>query len=466
MAAPNTSVPLLQYASYAWDLSIVPRANFYMVTPAESTYETLKEIPDYVTQSVPFWFTLMFVEHLIARYLGKRSSRINDTFSSIGSGMIQQMTRVLLLGFELSLYQYVYDHYHLVDLPWDSRWLWWLCILGYDFGYYWAHRAGHEINFLWAAHQVHHSSESYNLTTALRQSMFQGFFFWVFYMPLALVIPAPIFKIHGQFNLIYQFWIHTELVDNLGPLEWILNTPSHHRVHHGRNEKCLDKNYAAVFIIWDRMFGTFEPEPKERNVAYGLVYPLDVWDPIAAQFHYYQYILTKAWNAKGLSIKLQILFRGPGWTPPGEEVVPIPEVQYPVKVFNRSLPTLLLGYLVVQYVLLMPPYFSLMDKGIATLPMWLGVSYVTFTLTCMGMMLDHKSYALGIEVLRCAVVLLLNTHPTAIGMVSTFFFPAPLKMAGMAAVGASMLLSLALMAHRASGGANYWEKAAAAKKVQ
>ncbi|KAF2358769.1 Fatty acid hydroxylase, partial [Trinorchestia longiramus] len=129
-----------------------------------------------------------------------------------------------------------------------------------------------EANVGWGAHQVHHSSEDYNLSTALRQSVFQKFFSFGFYLPLALVgVPLPAVLVHLQFNLLYQFWIHTEVVTTLGPLEWVLNTPSHHRVHHGSDPWCLDKNYAGFLIIWDRLFGTFEPERPDEKINYGLV---------------------------------------------------------------------------------------------------------------------------------------------------------------------------------------------------
>jgi alkylglycerol monooxygenase len=140
-----------------------------------------------------------------------------------------------------------------------------------------------EINLFWATHQTHHSAENYNLSTALRQGFLQPYFSWIFYLPLAFVVPPQIFLIHAQMNLLYQFWIHTEVISNLGPLELILNTPSHHRVHHGRNPYCIDKNYGGVFIIWDRLFGTFAAERKDEEIAYGLVYSFVSFDPLKIQ---------------------------------------------------------------------------------------------------------------------------------------------------------------------------------------
>ena len=156
---------------------------------------------------------------------------------------------------EVAIYLWTYENFNIIQLDWSSPWTWWLCFLGYDFAYYLFHRYAHEINILWAAHQAHHSSEEYNLSTALRQSSLQGATSWLFCIPLAVAIPPSVYLVHRQFNLLYQFWIHTELVGKLGPLEWILNTHSHHRVHHGRNAYCLDKNYGGTLIIFDRIFG-------------------------------------------------------------------------------------------------------------------------------------------------------------------------------------------------------------------
>ncbi|KTF75891.1 hypothetical protein cypCar_00048766 [Cyprinus carpio] len=148
-----------------------------------------------------------------------------------------------------------------------------------------------ELNILWAAHQVHHSSEYYNLSTALRQSVTVQFSSWAFYLPLALAVPPSVFAVHIQLNLLYQFWIHTELVKDLGPLEWILNTPSHHRVHHG----------------------TFAPESDQ--VVYGLTYPISTFEIWTVEFLYYPYLWQRFWEAEGISNKLSVIFKGPGWTP-------------------------------------------------------------------------------------------------------------------------------------------------------
>lgn len=236
----------------------------------------------------------------------KNLVRVNGMFSNIAAGITQQITgRLILRGFELYIYIWVYDNFCVYALPWNSQWTWWVCFLLVDLGYYWFHRAAHEVNIMWAAHGVHHSSEYYNLSTALRQSSLQAYTSWIFYLPAALFVPPSLFAAHRQFNTLYQFWIHTQVIKTLGPLEWVMNTPSHHRVHHGRNRYCIDKNYAGTLIIWDRMFGTFAAESEE--VVYGLTHPLTTWDPVWTQLHHVVHIANMVWKTPGLANKVSHL---------------------------------------------------------------------------------------------------------------------------------------------------------------
>nr|XP_053643322.1 alkylglycerol monooxygenase-like [Cherax quadricarinatus] len=171
----------------------------------------------------------------------------------------------------MSGYLWIYQ-YRFFDIPWNSPAAWWAGFLAADFVHYWFHRASHEVSFIWSWHQVHHSHEEYNLTVGLRQSMFQQLCALGFYQPMALLgVPLPAICVHFNLNLLVQFIIHTELIGKCGPLEWIINTPSHHRVHHGANKYCLDKNYGGFLIIWDRLFGTFAAEKDDEEIVYGLV---------------------------------------------------------------------------------------------------------------------------------------------------------------------------------------------------
>ena len=196
--------------------------------------------------------------------------------------------------------------------------------LGVDFCYYWFHRMAHHINIGWATHVVHHSSEEYNLTTALRQGAFQHFFSFAFYLPLAWIGFPPIWFVSlVALNTVFQFWVHTRTIDKLPAwFEYILNTPSHHRVHHGQNPMYLDKNHAGTLIIWDRLFGTFMPETEP--VQYGITTPLHSWKPIWSQIHYFAFLWQQMQATPRVWNKIQVWFKHPGWIPPGTNKVNAP----------------------------------------------------------------------------------------------------------------------------------------------
>ncbi|KAG9345225.1 hypothetical protein JZ751_009771, partial [Albula glossodonta] len=219
---------------------------------------------------------------------------------------------------------------------------------------------------------VHHSSEDYNLSTALRQSLTQQYASWFFYLPLALAVPPSVFAVHIQFNLLYQFWIHTELITHLGPLEWVMNTPSHHRVHHGRNRYCIDKNYGGTLIIWDRIFGTFAPEGDK--VIYGLTKPIKTFEILSVQFHYYLHIGQTVWNAHGIKNKLSYIFKGPSWRPGQPRLgdhKEIPKVIGVVTPYNPAWSMVLQAYVSLQFLLLLTIY----NDVLATKALWLTEEY-------------------------------------------------------------------------------------------
>ncbi|XP_044216193.1 alkylglycerol monooxygenase isoform X2 [Thunnus albacares] len=318
---------------------------------------------------------------------------ISDGLTSISAGMISRLPMLFMRGCELTGYMYVWDRYHLVELPWDSAWTWWLTFLGVDLGYYWVHRFAHEVAILWAAHQVHHSSEHYNLTTALRQSLTQQFASWVFYLPMALAIPPSVFAVHIQLNLLYQFWIHTELIRDLGPLEWVFNTPKHHRVHHGRNLYCIDKNYGGILIIWDRLFGTFAEETD--RVVYGLVFPIKTFEILYVQFHYYWYLWTKSKTYKTISNKLSTFFKGPSWSPGKSRLgdhLEIPKVTGKEVAYDPSWPLHLQVYVVLHFLLVLRTYDVLFENKMMLSQLTiLGMTgYILFTLTSLGFIMDQR----------------------------------------------------------------------------
>jgi sterol desaturase/sphingolipid hydroxylase (fatty acid hydroxylase superfamily) len=238
--------------------------------------------PNLILYAIPFFFLLIFLEIIYCLVKRKSYYRLNDSIADLSTGIGNQLSGIIFKSFTLFGYIYLYQNFRIytfdLSTPLTSFISWILAFLIYDFFYYWSHRMSHEWNLFWASHVVHHSSEEFNLTVALRQPAL-GIFNWIFYLPMAIVGFSPeFFLLHGQINLIYQFWIHTRTIGRLGFLELFLNTPSHHRVHHGRNPKYIDKNYGGILILWDKIFGTFQGEEEEP--AYGIKYPIKTWNPL------------------------------------------------------------------------------------------------------------------------------------------------------------------------------------------
>ncbi|XP_060744354.1 alkylglycerol monooxygenase [Tachysurus vachellii] len=388
------------------------RMLFYLMSPNETSFAEVEKVPEYVQQATPFFVGMILLEVLLGWLkTGNIPIQINDGTTSLSAGMMSQMPQLFVRSLEVSSYIYIWNNFHILELPWDSAWTWWLAFLGVDFGYYWLHRCSHELNILWAAHQVHHSSEYYNLTTALRQSVTQQFASWVFYLPMALIVPPSVFAVHIQFNLLYQFWIHTEIVKDLGPLEWILNTPSHHRVHHGRNRYCIDKNYGGTLIVWDRMFGTFAPE--DDKVIYGLTHPINTFDILSVEFEYYVYLWHQFLNADGITNKLSVIFNGPGWTPGKPRLGDpddLPEVTGKEVPHNPEWSTVLQAYVHVQFLLVLLNYNNLFEteQMLSQTTVLLITGYILLTLTTLGYIMDQSPNAVAWEMSRCLLMLALH----------------------------------------------------------
>jgi sterol desaturase/sphingolipid hydroxylase (fatty acid hydroxylase superfamily) len=262
--------------------------------------------------AIPFFVLAMVVEGIaLARGARGRPYELRDTAASLSMGLgylgiatVWKVVDLRVLG--------SFSAAGLVDWG-DGAIAWLVVIVGWDFLYYWYHRAGHEIRLLWAAHVNHHSSRRYNLSTALRQT-WTPFASVLFFVPLAALgfTPEQILAA-GALNLLYQFWIHTETIDRLGPLERVLNTPSHHRVHHGANERYLDRNYGGILIVWDRMFGTFEAEAEPP--VYGLTKNVEGYNPLWIAFHEYVAIARDFTLARRWRDRLAFVLRAPGWRP-------------------------------------------------------------------------------------------------------------------------------------------------------
>ncbi len=274
-------------------------------------------LPDPVTVAIPGFVVLVLVEMLIARRRDATRYCPRDTLTSLLLGLGSTVAGVLAGGVVFALATWVHG-FRLFDIGWAWYWFVVAFVLD-DLAYYVFHRSAHRVRLFWASHVVHHSSQHYNLSTALRQT-WTGFFSlgFLFRLPLFLIgfPPAMIFFVAGL-NLVYQFWIHTEAVGRMPRwFEAVMNTPSHHRVHHGANPRSLDRNSAGVFIVWDRLFGTFEPEDEGERVRYGLVHDLGSFNVLWAAFHEWAGIARDLWRAPWGS-KLGYLLREPGWSHDG-----------------------------------------------------------------------------------------------------------------------------------------------------
>jgi alkylglycerol monooxygenase len=267
-----------------------------------------------VILAIPMYFTLMGIELAYESITRRKTYRLNDAVTNISTGVLQQLTGTFFKIVKVGLYVLLYEQFAVWEL--GQSWATFaLAFIAWDFCYYWEHRMAHEISLFWGGHSVHHQSEDYNLSVALRQTS-TGFIWGTpFFLPMAILGFHPThFLLVGGFNLLYQFWIHTEHIGKLPRwFEYIFNTPSHHRVHHGRNPKYIDKNYAGVFIIWDRMFGTFKVE--EERPDYGITKPLKSWNPVYANFAHYIDLYHLVKQARSVGDGLKILFKPPGWMP-------------------------------------------------------------------------------------------------------------------------------------------------------
>ncbi|MBL0172704.1 MAG: sterol desaturase family protein [Gemmatimonadaceae bacterium] len=389
-----------------------------------------------IQASIPLFFVLIGVELAFAWHRHRPLYRLNDSLSDLSAGTLSQIagifTKVLLVG----AYDWTFAHIRvqrLVAVPaWpdgplyaridgDMHWHataiigWIATFVAVDLAYYWFHRVSHEVNLFWAGHVVHHSSEEYNLAVALRQTAVGGLLSWVFYVPLALLgITLTQFVACYSLNLIYQFWIHTRAVDRLPRwAETVLNTPSHHRVHHGVNPEYQDRNYAGVLIVWDRWFGTFTPERQEP--VFGLTTPLRSWNPLWAQIHQYVAIARNVRRAASWGDRWQYVFASPGWRPAAEGgPVVIPPVSSSTFLkFDPAVSTALAYYALVHFAFAVPPALLLLSNADRLSPSALaaGSFYVALTLTNVGGVLEGRRWALATEQAR-----LLSLSAAAVAM--------------------------------------------------
>ena len=275
----------------------------------------IPKLPNLIYYAIPFFIASVIIEGIILYKKSPKTYNFKDTFASLSMGIGNLISNLVSNLLVVVIITFLYENFRITTIPF-TWWAWLLILFGDDFCYYWSHRLGHESRFFWASHIVHHSSEKYNLSTALRQTWTGGFFSFIFYIGL------PIFGFHPlmiftqmSVSLLYQYWIHTELIYKMPTwFETVFNTPSHHRVHHGSNPIYLDRNYAGIFIIWDKLFGTFQEELPQVKVVYGLTSNINTYNPVKIAFLEWIGVFKDAFYAKTNFInKFNYFIKPPGW---------------------------------------------------------------------------------------------------------------------------------------------------------
>jgi len=358
----------------------------------------------------PVFFLLIAIELIVGIKRGRNTYRLNDTLNSLSLGIMSQVAGVFLKVLAVGAYAWVYAHWSLFKLPAGSLWVWISGLLLYDFMYYWLHRMGHETAVLWAAHVVHHQSEEYNLSTALRQTSTGSLLGWIFYLPLALLgYPVEMFIIIGLIDLLYQFWVHTRQIGRLGWLDRVLVTPSNHRVHHAVNDIYLDRNYGGILILWDRLFGTFIDELDTHPVGYGTRSPLRSWNPLWANLEVYKAVALDAWRARRWLDKLQIWLRPPGWRPADVAAAyPSPAFDIHRPLYDPPLSGARMWYCLVQFILILQitTHFLGAYKAVSYTA---GLAYAAWLVAGLwivgGLMEQRRPYYLPLEIGRLLATL-------------------------------------------------------------
>ncbi|MFN3376441.1 MAG: lysoplasmalogenase family protein [Burkholderiaceae bacterium] len=368
-----------------------------------------------IVLATPVFFLLIAVEWWVAQRRRLPVYRLADAVSSISLGMLSQTSAVFTRVLRIGLYTLVFEHVALWrhDAFWTSLPGWVLALLFYDFCYYWLHRMGHESAVLWAAHAVHHQSQDYNLSTALRQTSSGALLGWVFYLPMALAgVPPLVFAVVGLIDLLYQFWVHTELVPRqTGRWAWFdrwFCSPSNHRVHHAVNDPYLDKNYGGVLIVWDRLFGTFKDEDPQEKCVYGTRGLLNSWDPLWANTQVYAGLLHDSWHARRWTDKLRVWLKPPGWRP-ADVAERFPKPAFSLAAVQRFDPPMTPGirrFAAVQFVLLLAGVAAFLWQADSAA---LGVNLVGFAVLlvwqwALGALMQGRLHWLEMLTLQCGAL--------------------------------------------------------------
>jgi len=360
-----------------------------------------------ITLATPVFFLLIFIEWLVGRLRRRDTYRVNDAINSISLGILSQVSGAFLLLLRVGIYGWVVQRIALFALPADSLWVWAAGLLLYDLCYYWLHRMGHQVNLLWAAHVVHHQSEDYNLSTALRQTSTGALFGWIFYLPMALLgFPVEVFLGVGLIDLLYQFWVHTQQIGKLGWFDRVFVSPSNHRAHHGVNDIYLDKNYGGILILWDRLFGSFVEEHDEEPPVYGTRGPLRSWNPLWANVEVYLTMWRDARHARRWRDKLKVWLGPPGWRP-AEVAAAFPKPAFDIgrPLYDPPLPTAGRWYCGLQFVLALAAasHFLAIFHALPAAASLLYALWLALSLWTLGGLLEQRPRYPLFESLRLAV---------------------------------------------------------------
>lgn len=368
---------------------------------------------DYVALAVPFFLIALLVEFAYGWVIKNNTYRINDTIGSLFMGSLRGTSKVLGIGFAGYVFYAIETHFALWRMDSSSIFTWIFAFVIYDLFYYLFHRYSHERQIFWASHVAHHHSEEYNLSTALRQTGTGFFITWIFYVPLfALGMPSEIFVSVASINLIYQFWVHTQHIPKLGWYELFFVTPSNHRVHHAQNDLYIDKNYGGVFIIWDRLFGTFQEEMSSEPCVYGIRSSIKTFNPIKANLHIYTKIAKEIKNADSWKDKFYSPFAKTGWKP-GLALGTTDKGTFNTTTFFKHDPVisaLTKLYAFVQFLVVTSIALFFLEGGNFTYEQTVGVFIlIVFTMFCVAKWLDGFKI-IAMEVFRLALLIIVSFY--------------------------------------------------------
>jgi len=356
--------------------------------------------------ATPFFIGLVLVEILYGRFVKDQKHNLMDTVSSLSSGLTNVVKDSLGLVLILISYPFLLEHLALIEIK--ATWLVWVvAFIALDFAGYWNHRLSHHINFFWNQHVIHHSSEEFNLACALRQpiSNLLGYYALLLIPAALLGVPNQVIAILAPIHLFAQFWYHTQHIGKMGVLEYVIVTPSQHRVHHAINKEYIDKNLGQIFCVWDRMFGTFQEELDEVPPQYGVLKPANTWNPIIINFQHLWRLIQDAWRTKSYWDKLRIWFMPTGWRP--QDV----KERYPVTIIENvynfrkyqpetssSLKAYVLFQLMVTTFLMLFMFYNYSEIGFDGLLLF--GAFIFVGIYGYTTLMDRKNYAVWIEVIR------------------------------------------------------------------